>query len=295
MGLIDKTGKKVLSKLPDLKIISLARDVMPYISVEAEGLTFFFKNTDHSILDYMVESRKIWACEDMDYILGYYDSISKAPAAVIDIGANVGTSVIYFRNKLGADTKFFAVEPVTDNFNLLKANCAINGFSDINAFRLAISDAAGEADLEINPANMATCKIAGSDSENLVFGKDETSYVGDKVPLMPLDGFVSDNKIATDSPVLFWIDVEGHEPEVFKGGRETFRNTDAVVFCEFNPKLYKHDGSYEGFLNDIKSCFGKFLCYEQSSKGKYEFRDIAEIDQVAVENNDNQCNLLLVK
>ena len=295
MGLIDKTGKKVLSKLPDLKIISLARDVMPYISVEAEGLTFFFKNTDHSILDYMVESRKIWACEDMDYILGYYDSISKAPAAVIDIGANVGTSVIYFRNKLGADTKFFAVEPVTDNFNLLKANCAINGFSDINAFRLAISDAAGEADLEINPANMATCKIAGSDSENLVFGKDETSYVGDKVPLMPLDGFVSDNKIAIDSHVLFWIDVEGHEPEVFKGGRETFRNTDAVVFCEFNPKLYKHDGSYEEFLNDIKSCFGKFLCYEQSSQGKYEFRDIAEIDQVAVENNDNQCNLLLIK
>ena len=142
---------------------------------------------------------------------------------------------------------------------------------------------------------MATCKIAGSDSENLVFGKDETSYVGDMVPLMPLDSFVSENQIATDSPVLFWIDVEGHEPEVFKGGRETFRNTDAVVFCEFNPKLYKHDGSYEGFLNDIKSCFGKFLCYEQSSKGKYEFRDIAEIDQVAVENNDNQCNLLLVK
>ena len=124
MGLIDKTGKKVLSKLPDLKIISLARDVMPYISVEAEGLTFFFKNTDHSILDYMVESRKIWACDDMDFILGYYDSISSRPGTVIDIGANVGTSVIYFRNKLGPDTKFYAVEPVTDNFNILKANCA---------------------------------------------------------------------------------------------------------------------------------------------------------------------------
>ena len=295
MGLIDKTGKKVLSKLPDLKIISLARDVMPYISAEAEGLTFFFKNTDHSILDYMVETRKIWACDDMDYILGYYDSISKLPAAVIDIGANVGTSVIYFRNKLGADTKFYAVEPVTDNFNLLTANCAINGFSDINTYRLAISDAEGEADLEINPANMATCKIAGSDSENLVFEKDESSYVGDKVKLMPLDTFVAEKKIATDSPVLFWIDVEGHEPEVFKGGRETFRNTDAVVFLEFNPKLYKHDGSYEEFLNDIKSCFGKFLCYEQSSKGKYVFRDIAEIDKVAAENNDGQCNLLLIK
>ena len=295
MGLINQAGKKVLTKLPDLKLISLAREVMPYISVEAEGLTFFFKNTDHSILDDMVESKKIWASDDMDFILGYYDSISKRPGTLIDIGANVGTSVIYFRNKLGADTKFYAVEPVTDNFNLLKANCAINGFSDIEAFRLAISDTLGEADLEINPANMATCKIAGSDDENLVFEKDETSYVGDKVPLMPLDTFISENKIATDSPVLFWIDVEGHEPEVFKCGKETFKNTDSVVFCEFNPKLYKHNGRYEEFLSDIKACFGKFLCYEQSEQGKYVFRDIAELDNVASENGDNQCNLLLIK
>ena len=295
MGLINQAGKKVLTKLPDLKLISLAREVMPYISVEAEGLTFFFKNTDHSILDDMVESKKIWASDDMDFILGYYNSRSARPCTVIDIGANVGTSVIYFRNKLGADTRFYAVEPVTDNFNLLKANCAINGFSDIEAFRLAISDTLGEADLEINPANMATCKIAGSDDENLVFEKDESSYVGDKVPLMPLDTFVSENKIATDAPVLFWIDVEGHEPEVFKCGKETFKNTDSVVFCEFNPKLYKHNGRYEEFLSDIKACFGKFLCYEQSEQGKYVFRDIAELDNVASENGDNQCNLLLIK
>ena len=295
MGLIDKTGKKVLSKLPDLKIISLARNVMPYISVEADGLTFFFKNTDHSILDNMVESHKIWASEDMDFILGYYDSISARPGTIVDIGANVGTSVIYFRNKLGADTEFYAVEPVTDNFNLLKANCVINGFSDINAFRYGISDAIGEANLEINPANMATCKIAGSDSDNLVFEKDESSYVGDTVPLITLDAFVSQNGINKDAPVLFWIDVEGHEPEVFKGAKETFKDTDSVVFCEFNPKLYKHNGSYDAFLDDIKSCFGKFLCYEQSEQGKYEFRNISELDKVAAENNDEQCNLLLIK
>ena len=276
MGLIDKTGKKVLSKLPDLKIISLARDVMPYISVEADGLTFFFKNTDHSILDNMVESHKIWASEDMDFILGYYDSISARPGTIVDIGANVGTSVIYFRNKLGADTEFYAVEPVTDNFNLLKANCAINGFSDINAFRYGISDAIGEANLEINPANMATCKIAGSDSDNLVFEKDKSSYVGDTVPLITLDAFVSQNGINKDAPVLFWIDVEGHEPEVFKGAKETFKDTDSVVFCEFNPKLYKHNGSYDAFLDDTKSCFGKFLCYEQYEQRKSEITDMNE-------------------
>lgn len=295
MGLVDKAGKKVLLRLPDLKLISLSREIMPYISVEAEGLSFFFKNTDHSILDDMVVKKKIWAGDCMDYILAYYDSISARPGSVIDIGANVGTSVIYFRNKLGNGTRFYAVEPVTDNYDLLNANCAINGFTDINTFRIGISDRVGETEMEINPSNMATCRISGSDTENIVFAKDETAYVGDKVPLLTLDRFFEQNKIAKDSPVLFWIDVEGHEPEVFSCGRKTFLETDSVVFCEYNPRLYKFNGKYEPFLNDIKECFGRFICYEQSEKGKYLFRDIGEIDKVADENGMDQCNLLLVK
>ena len=295
MGLVDKAGKKVLLKLPDLKLISLSRDIMPYISVEAEGLSFFFKNTDHSILDDMVVTRRIWAGDDMDYILGYYDSISVRPGTIIDIGAHVGTSVIYFRNKLGSGARYYAVEPVTDNYNLLNANCAINGFSDINTFRIGISDRTGETEMEINPSNMATCRISGSDTENIVFARDDTAYVGDKVQLMTLDAFASQNNIPADSPVLFWIDVEGHEPEVFSCGRKTFRETDSVVFCEYNPKLYKFNGKYDSFLSDIKECFGRFICCEQSEKGKYLFRDIGEIDKVAEENEMNQCNLLLVK
>lgn len=295
MGFVNKAGKKALLKLPDLKLVALSREVMPYISVEAEGLSFFFKNTDHSIVDYMIEKKRIWAGDDMDFILGYYSSISGYPGTVIDIGANVGTSVIYFRNKLGSDTKYYAIEPVTTNYNLLNANCAINGFSNINTFRYGISDSIGEAYMEINPANMATCKIEGSDEESLVFGKDEVSFVGDKVPLITLDSFITRNRIDLDSQLLFWIDVEGHEPEVFRGGIETFKNTDSAVFCEFNPKLYKHNGKYDEFLNDIRSCFGKFLCYESAEREQYKFRDISEIDKVAAENNDEQCNLLLIK
>ena len=96
-------------------------------------------------------------------------------------------------------------------------------------------------------------------------------------------------------PLLFWIDVEGHEPEVFKSGKNTFRNSDSVVYCEFNPKLYKSNGSYDGFINDMKECFTKFLCFENSASDEYVFRSIEEIDKIAAENNMNQCDLLLVK
>ena len=295
MGLIDKAGKKVLLKLPDLKLISLARESMPYISVQADGLSFFFSNTDQAILNYIVENKKIWAKDEMDFVLGYYGSISAHPSTVIDIGANVGTSVVYFRDKLGEGSRFYAVEPVTENFNLLNANCAVNGFNDIKAFRLGISEAAGEANMDINPNNMGNCKIAGTDSDRLVQNENDETYVGESVKLITLDSFVSENGISAGSKTLFWIDVEGHEPEVFKGGMNSFRDSDTVVFMEFNPRLYKHNGRYDSFLNDIKECFGRFICYEQFEPGKYDFRDIGEIGRVAEENGMNQCNLLLVR
>ena len=295
MGLIDKAGKKLLLKLPDLKLISLARESMPYISVQTDGLSFFFSNTDQAILNYIVENKKIWAKDEMDFVLGYYGSITARPSNILDIGANVGTSVVYFRDRLGEESRFFAVEPVTENYNLLNANCAVNGFCDIRTFRFGISDGEGEAKMDINPNNMGNCKIAGTDKGKLVQCETDETYVGEEVRLVTLDSFVSDNRISIDSPTLFWIDVEGHEPEVFRGGMNVFRNSDSAVFCEFNPKLYKHNGRYDGFLNDIKECFGKFICYEQSEAGKYPFRDISEIGSVADENEMNQCNLLLVK
>ena len=295
MGLIDKAGKKVLLKLPDIKIISLARESMPYISVEADGLSFIFKNTDHSIIDDMVRTGKIWAKDEMDFVLGYYDSISCRPGNVIDIGANVGTSVIYFRKMLGGDTSYYAVEPVSDNFNLLKANCALNGYGDINTFKFGISETVHEARMEIDPANMATCRIEGSDEKNIVFENDAAMYVGEPVLFTTLDAFAGDNGVSLDRPTLFWIDVEGHEPEVFMSGKETFKKCDCALFCEFNPKLYQYNGRYDSFIGDIKECFSRFICYEQSEPGKYQFRDICELDKVAEENGMNQCNLLLVK
>ena len=295
MGLIDKAGKKALLGLPDIKLISLARESMPFISVEADGLSFLFRNTDHSILDYMVENKKIWSGDEMDYIIGYYNNISSRPGAVIDIGANVGTSVIYFRQKFGSNCSYYAVEPVKENYDLLNANCALNGFYDINTIMTGISDSTGEARMEIDPGNMATCRIEGTDNEGLVFRRDDQAYIGGTVPLVTIDSLVSENRIHTDSPLLFWIDVEGHEPEAFRSAMGTFRSADCVVFLEYNPKLYKHNGRYEGFIQDMKECFGRFICCDQIEEGHYAFRDIAEIGKVADENGSAQCDLLLVK
>ena len=295
MGLIDKAGKKILLRLPDLKLVSLAREVMPYVSAEADGLSFIFKNTDHSILDGMVSTGNIWAKEEMDFVLGYYESISGRPGNIIDIGANVGTSIIYFRNHFGEDAFYYAVEPVKDNFDLLKANCALNGYGDINTYKFGISETAHEARMEIDPVNMTTCRIEGSDEKKIVFENDAAMYVGEPVSFITLDMFVGENNVALDRPTLFWIDVEGHEPEAFRSGMDTFKKCDCALFCEFNPKLYQYNGRYDSFIADIKECFGRFICYEQSEPGKYQFRDIGELDKVAEENNMNQCNILLVK
>ena len=295
MGLISRIGKRILLSLSDLKLLGLAREKMPYVSVKADGLVFFFKNTDHSIIDAMVVDKQVWSRDEMDYVLGYCKSVSILPQTVIDIGANVGTSIIYFRDRIGEESHCYALEPVRENYDLLVANCAVNGFHDINTYNLGISDVQRECRLEINPGNMATCRIAGTDDDGLVFRKDDESYVGETASFTTIDEFVSENNIKQDSTVLLWIDVEGHEPEVFKSGMDTFRNYDTMLFMEYNPKLYKHNGTYDSFISSIKECFGAFICYEKADHQKYAFRDIDEIDKVADETGLEQCNLFLVK
>ena len=98
-----------------------------------------------------------------------------------------------------------------------------------------------------------------------------------------------------NSSILFWIDVEGHEPEVIKSAKKTFKSSDCAVYCEFNPRLYKHNGKYDGFISDVRECFSKFICFGQEGQGEYQFRDIDEIVNVAEENGMKQCDLFMVK
>ena len=62
-------------------------------------------------------------CRDI-LLNGHYDcELSRPPRAIVDAGANIGLSSIFYANKY-PEAKIIAIEPENSNFQMLQKNCA---------------------------------------------------------------------------------------------------------------------------------------------------------------------------
>lgn len=132
----------------------------------------------------------------------------------LDIGANVG----YY--SLAAASKFpgcsvLAVEPCSWTFEILKRNIELNSFSNIYAFRTALSDYRGEADLKLNSLGREGLNTLGRPThmDSFVIGFET-------VDVTTLSDFLA--SAGHRRPDFVKVDVEGAELHVFRGGAQVF-------------------------------------------------------------------------
>ncbi len=142
----------------------------------------------------------------------------------LDIGANIGQMTSLMRNLAGPQGRVLSFEPHPGLFAALERNCANAPAKDapVKLHRLGLSDRAGEAFLtfdaswELNQgkANVATTPVPGRANLPVQLARlDE---------LVPAAGRVGVCK----------VDVEGHEPAVFRGagGLLTQGNVRDILF-----------------------------------------------------------------
>lgn len=143
--------------------------------------------------------------ENIDTMLRYItpDNI------VLDIGAHVGTTVIPLAK---SSRKVHAFEPVSENRKYLYKNLEQNGITNVQVHECALG------------AKNGTVTMITPDSANT--GAFEIKE-GGAVPLKTLDSL---NLGQVD---FIKIDVEGHEPEVFEGAKNTIKQYKPTVFFEF--------------------------------------------------------------
>jgi FkbM family methyltransferase len=150
---------------------------------------------------------------------------------VVDVGANVGYLTSLAARRAGPGGTVLAFEPHPHVFELLQANVARWGAGDVaavDARQTALSDRDGTAELNAGPsfhANMGLARLNGTDTATA-----EDVLV--PVTLEQLDDVIGDRSIG-----LLKIDVEGHEPEVLRGGRrllESGRVRD-LIFEDHDP------------------------------------------------------------
>lgn len=187
-----------------------------------------FKNEDYKIRN-MPQGKKL---------IEYHNEKSKiSPSLIIDAGANIGASAVYFSSTY-ENSFIFAIEPDINNFNLLSINTlGLNVFN----FHGAISNKDGELVLE-DPG----LSDWGFRTKPINTAKNNLSKVKSISPLSILLHPLT----SKTNPLILKIDIEGGEDFLFKGD-VGWINKFPLIIIELHDWMLPFSGSSRNFIKAI--------------------------------------------
>lgn len=218
------------------------RQLNKYLSCTVEGLNYIATSVDNYIIRPMYINRINYAEKNMKTFRALakkYYGVNDSAGLFLDLGANIGTTGIYFTTKLAPNLKLIAFEPDAENFKLLRTNLILNDMGDnkATAVNCGLGDKSGEMKMYRNLENPGG---------NSVFVNK--NMPNETIKIMPLDDYFSENKIAARDVKYIWIDTEGFEPQVLLGAKNLLRENPAPIFMEFNPMVWNKSGCFDDML-----------------------------------------------
>lgn len=154
---------------------------------------------------------------------------------VVDAGANVGYTARVFARAVESPCRVYAFEPDATNFRRLKRFAKNDRIVPLHS---AVGEREGTAELWHNDAHPGDHRIAAGDMR----GRRTST-----VPITTIDAFAR----TLDHPIRFVkIDVQGYEPAVLRGMRETLHG-DVVVAVEYAPEHIRALGFEPGAVFDL--------------------------------------------
>jgi|GEM_PF-2248860 len=169
----------------------------------------------------------------------YYDfSLSSDPNTILDLGANIGFTAIYFARKY-PKAKLACVEPMPSNLEFLRTNLELNGIT-ASIFPSAISTKDGSLHMAIDTKDYGH-KVAG-----IEYGK---SIQGDILEVPALSVATLMQELGWERINLLKVDIEGYEAVLLKENCEWLVSVDAIcIEC--------HEGYGESDLKDLAEKWG---------------------------------------
>jgi FkbM family methyltransferase len=152
---------------------------------------------------------------------------------VIDIGANIADSSIYFALK-GAD-KVIAIEPFPRNYEMAKKNIEINNLS--NKISLHLAGCAAKAKVITVDPNY----------KSDIFSSIRESKDGIKIPLRTIEDILNENSILSQGQATLKIDCEGCEYEIILSARE-------IILKRFSDIHIEYHYGYRDLKEKLEEC-----------------------------------------
>lgn len=166
--------------------------------------------------------------------LQLFKSLVQEGQVVCDLGSHVGGYAVPLAFHVGPSGRVHAFEPFRLVFQLLLANVAINGLSNVYGHNMAVGEKADVARAK-SPALSKSSNIGATSIYNQakpVFGEDHVlQYDGEEnVQVVTLDS------LELQQVDFMKIDVEGMLEKVARGGEKTIRRLRPIIACEHEPE-----------------------------------------------------------
>ena len=227
----------------------LARDYAPYVVGRSDGFLFVISTSDSHMNKVFWRGIKEQAVLNRAVAQLARVGVDVAGTLFVEVGANIGTTTLTaLRAGFGSVVAF---EPEPENFRLLRANLVLNEAEEqVHAVQVAVSDRAG-------PGRFAV--VGGKSGAHHLLGADEqTQWQAATVRVTCLDDLAAEGTLDPQKIGLLWIDVEGYEAHVLRGGAEALGH-DFPVVLEVNPDALGRTGERDGLLALLRDRFTHFV------------------------------------
>ena len=257
------------------------KNLNAFVTCTVEGLSYVATSADNMIMDNMYIQRVNWASSDMktfQELAKKYYNVDDSAGYFLDLGANIGTTGIYFCKKLAPNLKLLAFEPDPENFKLHRVNLILNNMEDkATLVNCGLGDKFDEMTMYRNLNN------PGHNN----FTEPKENVPTETVKVIPLDSYLAENKIAAQDVKYIWIDTEGFEPQVLLGAKNLLKENPAPIFMECNIKVWKHSGRSREMLALLSKYYSHLIHIAGDNKILYSIEALLTIGNSAAEIGGN--------
>ena len=213
------------------------------IKLKDEEFPFFYRASslgDKGVIDQIFNKKDydISRWKQSQALTAYYDSYSKQPL-IIDAGANIGASSVYFMMEY-PKARVFSIEPDPDNFDLLERNTRT--YPGITRFSGAIADRDG------------TLSLVDPDRSDWGFMTQaepgDPGCVKATVPAISVPTILARPDLQDVTPFILKVDIEGGEESLFRGD-VAWMDQFALIILELHDWMLPFSGSSRPFLRAV--------------------------------------------
>jgi len=278
------TGRRRFQSQVRIAQLRLIKRWSPVVAVDTKGLRIFVDTRDGGVARQIVlhgphEADTIRAAVEVVEQLGA-SRLASRDWVFLDIGANIGTSIIQAICHHGA-AGGAAFEPHPGNVRLLRHNLLANDLADrVSVVQCAVTDTCREVELTHSRENSGDHRVKTDVPAFDRFGESCREVI--RVPGLSLDSQVDEGLFDIDRVGLVSIDTQGHEGHVLDGASQLCAS-DVPVMLEYWPYGLRAAGGHDLVHKIVGDSFVRYVDLARPSHGSglvsHPVKDLRLLDE----------------